>query len=216
MALTKTKLDSSSPMQEMEVLEIPPLVKDGDLGKYVFLYDFQTNILTPEAEQLLASMPLGGSGIALPKGSSFTLKYSKGDVVNVVDFRKLINDKGVTTTDKSGLVIKVPIYVKPIGGSLKGFAPTITIDNYNGWLEKVAESTPVTTKLGQNFGKNLNPKMQPVLDNPVTPPPTDTPVVTNGVQDSAETKSFFDDKNNLLMIAGVLLIGYLLLNDKSE
>ena len=55
-----------------------------------------------------------------------------------------------------------------------------------------------------------------ILKPSTSTPSTDKPVITNGVQDTTETESFFDDKNNLLMIAGVLLIGYLLLNDKSE
>ena len=55
-----------------------------------------------------------------------------------------------------------------------------------------------------------------ILKPLISTPSTDKPVITNGIQDTTETKSFFDDKNNLLMIAGVLLIGYLLLNDKSE
>jgi hypothetical protein len=116
------------------------------------------------------------------------------------------------------MLINAPKYVKPIGG-VKGFSPTVIIDNsLLTWLQKVPDTTPLTTKLGVNFGANINPKTKPVIDNPVTPTPTptDTIVVVNGIEDTTETKSFFDDKNNLLMIAGVLLIGYLLLNDKSE
>jgi hypothetical protein len=55
-----------------------------------------------------------------------------------------------------------------------------------------------------------------ILKPSISTPATDKPVITNGIQGITETKSFFDDKNNLLMVAGVLLIGYLLLNDKSE
>jgi hypothetical protein len=55
-----------------------------------------------------------------------------------------------------------------------------------------------------------------ILKPSTSTPTTDKPVITNGIQGKTETKSFFDDKNNLLMVAGVLLIGYLLLNDKSE
>lgn len=218
MALNNTQSlnkQSLTPVVNLEATVIQPIVKDGNLGKYVFLYDFQTNIFTTEAELIMASMPDGGAPKPLPKGSSLTLKYSKGDVVDVVDFKKYNNDKGVLVVDKKIMIINVPKYVKPIGG-IKGFKPNLEISNYDGFLRKVADTTPVTIKLGQNFGKNLNPKTKPVLDNPVLPPPTDNPVVINGVQDTAETKSFFENKNNLLMIAGVLLIGYLLLNDKSE
>ena len=222
MARTIINLDAQPINQEMEVLEIPPLVKDGNLGKYVFLYDFQTTIYTPEANSIMQSMPVGGAPTPLPKGSSFTLKYSKGDVINVIDFRKIINEKGVSTLDRSGLVTPVPIFVKPRGGiSPQSFSPTLTIDNNNGWLQKVAESTPLTTKFGVGFGKNPNPKTQPVLDNPVTPTPTPTtnPVVTNGVQDTSTSGSignFLNDTNNLLIVGVVLVIGYLLINDKSE
>jgi hypothetical protein len=220
MPITKGNLDSQSVNQEMEVLEIPPLVKDGNLGKYVFLYDYETNIFTPEANSIMQNMPLGGAPTPLPKGSSFTLKYSKGDVVNVVDFRKIINDKGITTIDKSGLVINVPVYVKPKGVTPQSFAPTFIIDNSQGSLQKVAESTPITTKLGIGFGKNPNPKMQPVLDNPITtnptPTPSPTPVISNGVEDTSPYTGFFSDTNNLLLVGVVLVIGYLLINDKNE
>ena len=221
MALTKTNLDAQPINQEMEVLEIPPLVKDGNLGKYVFLYDFQTNIFTAEANAIMQSMGDGGALTPLPKDSSFTLKYSKGDVVNVVDFRKIINEKGITTIDKSGLVINVPVYVKPIGKTSQSFAPTLIIDNSQGLLQKVAESTPLTTKFGVGFGKNPNPKTQPISDKPVSPNPTPTtnPVVTNGVQDTSTSGgigNFLNDKNNLVIVGVVLVIGYLLFNDKSE
>lgn len=218
MPIRKSILENQelSPIKNLEVAEISPIVKDGNLGKYVFLYDYQKEIFSPEAEQIMEQK---GDGVPynLPKESFYNLKYSKGDVVNVVDFRKFINDKGVTTIDKSGLVVNVPLYVKPIGG-FKGFSPTITIDNQTSnfnnssfnWLQKVPDNTPVSTKLGVNFGNNQRPDMKPVLDSPTTP------VVTNGVQNTAETKSFFDDKNNLIIIAGVLILGYLLLNDKTE
>jgi hypothetical protein len=226
MALTKSQLVNQqilTPVRdlvttELEATEIIPVDKETGLGKYVFLYDYQVTIYNMEAKLLL-------DVTSLPENSFYTLKYSKGDVVDVVAFGMGYNDKGVPVENKSLLVIKVPKYVKPIGG-FKGFSPTITIDNNNGWLQKVAESTPFKNKLGVNFGANINPKFKPVYDNPVTPPnpnptptptpTTETPVVINGVEDTTETKSFFDDKNNLLMIAGVLLIGYLLLNDKSE
>ena len=237
MALTKRNLDAQPVNQEMEVLEIPPLVKDGNLGKYVFIYDFQTTIYTPEANAIMQSMPLGGAPTPLPKDSSFTLKYSKGDVVNVVDFGKIINNKGVLEVDRNKLIVNVPIYVKPIikptpvndsvamAEMNKSFLPTVTIDNSCNTLQKVAESTPITTKFGVGFGKNPNPKMQPILDNPVnpnptpTPSPTPNPIIANGVQDTSTNGNignFLGDTNNLLIVGVVLVIGYLLLNDRSE
>ena len=181
------------------------------------MYDYEKEIFSPEAEQIMEQKGIGVP-YNLPKESFYNLKFSKGDVVDVVDFRKYNNDKGVPVVDKKVMLINVPKYVTPIGG-LKGFKPTVEVNNYDGFLQKVVESTPLTTKLGQNFGKNLNPKFKPVYDNPVTPTPTGTtttPVVTNGVQDTTETKSFFDDKNNLIMVGVLLLVGYLLLDNKSE
>jgi len=210
---------------DLEATEIIPIDKETGLGKYVFLYDYEKEIFSPEAEKIMMQKGIGVP-YNLPKESFYNLKFSKGDVVNVVGFRKYFNDKGVFIVDKKVMLINVPKYVTPIGGD-KGFKPTVEVNNSEDFLQKVVETTPLTTKLGQNFGKNLNPKFKPVYDNPVTPPnpnptptptptPTDTIVVVNGIEDTTETKSFFDDKNNLLMIAGVLLIGYLLLNDKSE
>jgi hypothetical protein len=209
------------PIKDMNVAKIPPLnvATTSENGKYVFLYDYEKAIFSLEAEQIMNQKGIGVP-YNLPKESFYNLKFSKGDVVDVVDFRKYNNDKGVPVVDKKVMLINVPKYVTPIGG-LKGFKPTVEVNNYDGFLQKVVESTPLTLKLGQNFGKNLNPKFKPVYDNPATPTPTPTgttttPVIVNGLEDTTETKSFFDDKNNLLMIAGVLLIGYLLLNDKSE
>jgi hypothetical protein len=220
-----------TPIRDLEILELPPLVKDGNLGKYVFLYDYEVTIYNMKAKMLLDGMPMGRKGVTLDKNSTYTLKYSKGDVVDVIAFGMSNNGGGVPVENKTLLVIKVPNYVKPITGFMEAFPATITIDNstskFNNtslnWLQKVPDTTPLTTKLGVNFGANRYPTYKPVLDNPVTPNPnptptgtTTTPVVTNGVQDTTETKSFFDDKNNLLMIVGVILIGYLLLNDKTE
>ena len=224
MALKKTMLineQSIRPIEDLEILELPPLVKDGNLGKYVFLYDYEKEIFSPEAEQIMEQKGIGVP-YNLPKESFYNLKFSKGDVVDVVDFRKYNNDKGVPVVDKKVMLINVPKYVTPIGG-LKGFKPTVEVNNYDGFLQKVVETTPLTSKFGVGFGKNLNPKFKPVYDNPVTPTPTPTPtgttttpVVTNGVQDTTETKSFFDDKNNLIMVGVLLLVGYLLLDNKSE
>ncbi len=217
MALIKSNITNEqllNPVRDLEVIEIPPLVKEGVLGKYVFIYDYEKEIFSPEAEKIMKQKGIGVP-YNLPKESFYNLKFSKGDVVDVVDFKKYNNDKGVPFVDKKIMLINVPKYVKPIGG-IQGFKPTLEVNNYDGFLQKVPDTTPLTTKFGVNFGTNTNPKYKPVLDNPVNPNPTDTPVVVNGVQDTTETESFFDDKNNLLMIAGVLLIGYLLLSDKSE
>ena len=222
MALKKTMLineQSIRPIEDLEILELPPLVKDGNLGKYVFLYDYEVTIYNMKAKMLLDGMTVGGKGVTLPENSTYTLKYSKGDVVDVVAFGMSNNGGGVPVENKTLLVIKVPNYVKPITGFMVAFPATITIDNYNGWLQKVVETTPLTSKFGVGFGKNQNPKTKPIYDNPVTPTPTGTtttPVVTNGVQDTTETKSFFDDKNNLIMVGVLLLVGYLLLDNKSE
>lgn len=214
MALTKSVLNQA-PINEMEVLEIPPLVKDGNLGKYVFLYDYQADIYTPQAEKLMSSAPIGGS-FKLPENSFFSLKFSKGDVVDVIGFKTTRNEKGVPFVDKTKPIINVPKYVKPlaIGDATKdefSFSPTTIIDNSLGFLQKVADTTPVSTKFGVNFGKNINPKTLPVLDNPVTP----SPVVTNGIENQ-KAGNFFEDNKNLLMLAGVLVLGYILLSDKSE
>jgi hypothetical protein len=214
-----------------KIEELSPLVKEGALGKYVFLYDYQVTIYNAEAQSLLNGMTLGGRGVTLPENSTYTLKYSKGDVVDVISFGKSNNDKGVPVENKSLLVIKVPKYVKPITGFMKAFPSTITIDNstskFNNvslnWLQKVADSTPISAKLGSDFGKNTRHDMVTVVNNTQTtntttstPIPTDTPIITNGVQDITEKSSIFDNKNNLLIIAGVLLVGYLLLNHKNE
>jgi hypothetical protein len=226
MALNKSVLikQELSPVSEMEVMEIPPLIKSGTTGKYVFLWDYQVTIYTNKAKMFMQGQPLGGS-FELPKNSTYTLKYSKGDVVDVIAFGMSNNGGGVPVENKTLLVIKVPNYVKPITGFMEAFPATITIDNYNGWLQKVAETTPLTSKFGVDFGKNENPKTKPVYNNPVkqtqtpTPTPTGTtttPVVTNGVQNTEETKGFFDDKNNLIMVGVILLVGYLLLDNKAE
>ena len=228
--LIKQELSPVAQMEVMEVMEIPPLVKNGTTGKYVFLWDYQTTIYSEEAHNIMKTSPVG-SAFNLPKGSFYDLKYSKGDIVNVVDFGKLINDKGVLVVDKNKLIVNVPIYVKPIikptpvndsvamAEMNKSFLPTVTIDNSLNTLQKVADNTPVTVKLGVDFGKNPNPALPtpPVKSQPLpAPTPTDTPVVTNGVQNTEETKGFFDDKNNLIMVGVILLVGYLLFDNKTE
>lgn len=224
MALAKKQLINNqflTPMQEIEVLEIQPIVKEKPLGKFVFLFDYETTIYTNEAKTIMAQSK---GNFILPPNSSFNLRYSKGDVVDVVGLG--VNSNGIGSTINSDLkIIDVPKFVKPLCTSLtpytetcptpQSYSPTITIDNSLGFLQKVADSTPATLKLGKNFGINPNPKIQPVM--PIqTDIKTDAPVVVYGVQNATETESFFDDKNNLLMVAGILLIGYLLLNDKSE
>jgi hypothetical protein len=232
MALTKSQLIKNqilNPIKDLEVAELLPpnspiqvLTPPAD-GKYVFLYDYETTIYTPEAKEIMNKSSVG-KPFTLPANSFYNLRYSKGDVVDVtnVGLSKAITDGNIPYLNKFAFRLKVPPYVKPLEEqgvmTLNGvkFTPFFVIDNSLGWLGKIADTTPVTLKFGKNFGENLNPKVKPVIDNPVTPTTTDTPVVTNGVEDTTEAKSFFEDKNNLLMIAGVLLIGYLLLNDKSE
>lgn len=224
MALKKSQLINNQNIIPLEVNEeLIFTVKERPLGKFVFLFDYETTIYTNEAKTIMAQSK---GNYTLPPNSSFNLRYSKGDVVDVIKLG--VSDNGVGVTVNSDLkIIDVPKFVKPLCTSLtnatescptpQSYSPTITIDNSLGWLKKVPDSTPATLKLGQKFGNNPNPKVKPVLENPVTPmPTTETPVVVNGVQDTTQTKSFFDDKNNLLMIAGVLLIGYLLLSNKSE
>lgn len=237
MALRNSNLTNQQtiiPMTEMEVGEITPIVKDKRLGKYVFLYDYETTIYTNQAKTIMAQSK---GNFTLPPNSSLNLRYSKGDVVDVVKLG--LSNNGIGSIINNNLkIIDVPKFVKPLCTSLtvatescptpQSYSPTITIDSSLVSLKKVADSTPLTFKFGVNFGKNPNPKIQPVYDNTQTPKPKPTPtpnptttptdriVVVNGMEDTTATKSFFDDKNNLLMIAGVLLIGYLLLNDKSE
>lgn len=237
MATNRTQLNNNqilTPLRDLEATELQPFVKDKRLGKYVFLYDYETTIYTNQAKTIMAQSK---GNFTLPANSSFNLKYSKGDVVDVVSLG--VNNNGVGLTVNGNLkIIDVPKFVKPLCTSLtvatescptpQSYSPTITIDSSLVSLKKVADSTPLTFKFGVNFGKNPNPKIQPVYNNTQTPKPKPTPipnptptptdriVVVNGMEDTTETKSFFDDKNNLLMIAGVLLIGYLLLNDKSE
>lgn len=228
MALIKSQLINEqllTPVTDLEVIEIQPLVKDGALGKYVFLFDYEITIYTNEAKTIMAQSK---GNFTLPPNSSLNLRYSKGDVVDVVKFGVDTDGIGNEKINSTLKIIDVPKFVKPLCTSLssytescptpQSYSPTITIDNSLGWLQKVVDSTPATFKLGKNFGSNPNPKIQTVSNNPVkqTPTPTHAPVVVNRVEDTTETKSFFDDKNNLLMIAGVLLIGYLLLNDKSK
>jgi hypothetical protein len=235
MATNKTQVLNQqilTPIKSLEEIDTPIIVQDLSklTGNFVFLYDYQTRIYSQEAKKIMEKSPIGTS-YNLPKGSFYDLKYSKGDVVYVVGLKNwesggskqiVIGTKelgGVLGEyDLNKLVLNVPIYVSPISkDDISGFLPTITIDNSKDIiLKKVADTIPVTAKLGQNFGNNPFPK---VVVNPTptpTPAPTNTPVVVNGVEDTTETESFFDDKNNLLMIAGVLLIGYLLLNNKSE
>jgi hypothetical protein len=227
-----------SPAIQMEAVEMPNLAQElvqslsKFTGSYVFLYDYQTRIYSQEAKKIMEKSPIGSS-YTLPKGSFYDLKYSKGDIVEVIGLQDwvsagskkiVIGSKqlagGVREYDLNKLVLRVPLYVKPISTDALGavgFLPTMTIDNsVDVILKKIPNTTP-TKKLGVNFGNNPRPKV--VYVNP-TPTPTTgtttTPVITNGIQDTTETNSFFDDKNNLLTIAGVLLIGYLLLNNKSE
>lgn len=227
MALNRTQLINQqilNPIIDLQATEIPPLdvVTPPEVGKYVFMYDYATTIYTPEAQEIMRNSPVG-IPYNLPAGSFFDLIYSKGDVVNVTNVSLSKNtNPSIPYLNKFAFRLKVPPYVKPLEQervvTLKGgnFSPFMMIDNNLGWLNKVANTTPTTLKLGKNFGKNLNPKVQPVTPTQTPTGTTTTPVVTNGVEDTTETKSFFDDKNNLLMIAGVILIGYLLLNDKTE
>jgi hypothetical protein len=227
MALTKSQLINNqilTPVRDLEIgEELIPVVKERPLGKFVFLFDYETTIYTNEAKTIMAQSK---GNFTLPPNSSFNLRYSKGDVVDVVKIG--VSNNGIGNIINNNLkIIDVPKFVKPLCTSLtiatescptpQSYSPTITIDNSLGWLKKVPDTTPATLKLGQNFGNNPFPKVVVVNPTPTpTPTPTDTPVVVNGVEDTTQTESFFDDKNNLLMIAGVLLIGYLLLNDKSE
>jgi hypothetical protein len=197
------------------------------IGKYVFLYDYQTTIYTPEAKQIIAK---AGSGkYTLPKGSSFKLKYSKGDVVDVVNLGRPVSSANSAPLPQSPnlLIISVPKFVTPIGGS-KGFVKMLTIDNTNGFLKKVANSTPVSVKYGTIFGKNPNPKATPAKPKSptsttktttktnTTPRASTGNTVSNGVAGKTEQKGFFDSKNNLIMVGVALVLGYLLFNSKSE
>jgi hypothetical protein len=225
-----------SPNTKVNIAEtIPPLniVTPPANGKYVFLYDYETTIYTPEAQGIISSSPVGSTN-SLPIGSSYNLRFSKGDIVNVV---KSNLSKEVTAStpnlNKFSFLIKVPPYVTPTqeytitdkGDILsvatkdgKKFNPFMSIDNNLGWLAKIADSTPFTPKLGKNFGKNLNPalpKSAKVTPTPTTQTPT-TPVVVNGVEQESVDGGFFSDTNNLIMVAVVLVVGYLLLDNKTE
>jgi len=218
---TEIKRINNQVLNPLKDLEIPI---DPRLGKYVFLYDYETTIYTNEAKTIMAQSK---GNYTLPANSSFNLRYSKGDVVDVVNLGFSNNGVGVVVNEDLK-IINVPKFVTPLCTALtvqtescptpQSYSPFITIDNSLSktfrYLEKVPDTTPLTFKLGVGFGKNQRPDIVKGIKNPVKP--TDTIVVVNGVEDTTETKSFFDDKNNLLMIAGVLLIGYLLLNDKSE
>ena len=196
-------------LQEEEVIK--PIVKDTPTGKFVFLFDYETKLTLPDLSGLIGK---DGNPYPTPKNTSYTVKYSKGDVVKVISVGNSGNGN-VYVPNYNDLILNVPKYVSPTGYGINLFPPTIHIDNSIKTLQRVADNTPLTVRLGTNFGKNPNPAT-PVKLPPLETPTTDKPVITNGIQDTTETKSFFDDKNNLLMIAGVLLIGYLLLNDKSE
>ena len=224
-----------SPNTKVNLAEtIPPLVKNGTLGKYVFLYDYDVTIYTPEAQKIMSSSPIGQS-YTLPVGSFYNLRYSKGDVVNVIglDGYKTATPSSpngsVFQTNPNLLIINVPRYVTPVATTntsdvpvdlSKSFAPTVTIDNsLNDWLQKVADSTPETSKFGVNFGKNLNPKIQPKTITPSPTPTTQTPttpVIVNGIEETSTDGGFFSDTNNLIMVAVVLVVGYLLLDNKTE
>ena len=233
MALKKTMLIKDqilTPIRDLEVVEMPPLnvVTPPEKGKYVFMYDYATTIYTPEAQDIMSNSPVG-SPYNLPAGSFFDLIYSKGDVVNVTNV-SLSKNANINSPylNKFAFRLKVPAYVKPLEQegvvTLKGgnFSPFMMIDNNLGWLNKVANTTPTTLKLGKNFGKNPNPALPtpPVKLAPLDPPTptgtTTTPVISNGVQNNEETKGFFDDKNNLIMVGVILLVGYLLFDNKTE
>jgi hypothetical protein len=219
MALTKTMLikeQSIRPIEDLEILELPPIVKDAPTGKFVFLFDYETKLTLPDLSGLIGK---DGNAYPIPKNTSYTVRYSKGDVVKVISVGNLLEKGNVYVPNYNDLILNVPKYVNPIGYGINLFPPTINIDNTIKTLQRVADNTPLTLRLGTNFGKNPNPatpvKLQP-LDPPTPTGTTTTPVVTNGVQDTTETKSFFDDKNNLIMVGVVLLVGYLLLDNKSE
>ena len=220
MAISKTIAVLSSPVRDMEILEIPPLVKAGTLGKYQFLYDYQTTIYNTDANNIIANTPIGQS-YTLPVGSYYNLKYSKGDVVNVIGFKTSLDSTGATITDNKQLIINVPKYVKPIGGAT-GFLPTITIDNSTlGWLQKEPDTTPETVKLGVGFGNNTNPASLPDIVSPTTSntqvvSTSNTPVVVNGIEDTTASTGFFSDTNNLIMLAVGIAVTFLLLVGKNE
>lgn len=195
------------------------------IGKYIFVYDYQTTIYTPEAKQIIAKA--GTAKYTLPKGSFFKLKYSKGDVVDVVNFGRPVSNANTAPMPPSPnmLIIDVPKFVKPIGGT-KGFLKTITIDNTIGFLKKVANSTPVSVKYGLNFGKNPNPasvKTNAPASTTKGTTKTNTTSTTStgntsskGVSDKAEQKGFFESKGNLIMVGVVIVVAYLLFSKKSE
>ena len=191
------------------------------IGKYIFLYDYQTTIYTLEARQIIAKA--GTAKYTLPEGSSYKLKYSKGDVVDVINLGRPVSPAKTAPLPPSPklLVINVPKFVTPSGGT-KGFSKIVTIDNTNGFLKKVDNSTPVTVYIGTNFGKNPNPKAVPEKPKANTPKTNTTPpastgnAVSNQGADIPAEKGFFESRNNLIMVGVVLVVGYLLFNSKSE
>jgi hypothetical protein len=209
MALIKSELTNEqilTPIKNLEVADLPPystneIVTPVADGKYVFLYDYEKTIYTPQAQEII-SKSSDGKSFTLPANSFYNLRYSKGDVVDVTNVGlSTLASPSIPYLNKFAFRLKVPPYVKPIEEqgvmTLNGvkFTPFFVIDNNLGWLGKVSDSTPTTLKYGQNFGKNLNPKAKYVTPTQ-TQTTTDTPVVVNGVEDTTETKSFFDDKNN--------------------
>jgi hypothetical protein len=215
---------SSASMGAKTVVAPVEVLNNPLIGKYVFVYDYQTTVYTPEARQIIARA--GTAKYTLPKDSFFKLKYSKGDVVDVINFGRPASTANTAPLPPSPnmLVINVPKFVNPLGGT-KGFAKTLTIDNTNGFLKKVANSTAVSVKYGVNFGRNPNPKATTPAktNNPASTPKTNKPSTTstgntpsNAVTAKTEQKGFFESKNNLIMVGVALVVGYLLFNSKSE
>jgi hypothetical protein len=194
-----------------QVIEGQAQSNQSRLGKYVFRFDYEKTIYNKEAIDVIKNAPVGKK-YDLPVGSYRTLQFSKGDVVDVVAFGKknVANSAGVLQDDLRKKIIKTPSYIQPIGAG--GFSEFITIDDTQQWLQKVSNSTPTTLETGVNFGKNLRPVYKTVADNTQTP----TPDNTDTGFDSTTSIGFFDDRNNLIIVAGVLVLGYLLFSNKSE
>lgn len=197
-----------------QVIDAQPQSNQSRLGKYVFRFDYEKTIYNKEAIDIIRTAPVGQK-YNLPVGSFRKLKFSKGDVVDVVAFGKknVANSSGILQDDLRKKIIKTPSYIQPIGAG--GFSEIITIDDTQQWLQKVPNSTPITLETGVNFGQNLKPVYKPVAQNTTTTP-DNTDTNTDAGSDLKQPKGFFDDRNDLIIVAGVLILGYFLLSNKSE
>jgi hypothetical protein len=195
------------------------------LGKYEFIYDYNANFASMLPirgcfgnTSSNSSIARCGSIPAPTQNFPQTIKvdsepqvgvFSKGNIVKVLRFdgnNAIIQNVNYKAPDPT--IAKTTWY-----GLFDSVVSKKELSIPKDYLRKVDDNLEPTLSTGINYGANM--KFQKTT-NVNVPTPTPSIVIENGVEDNTRTESFFKGKNNLLIIAGAFLLGYLLFSDNKD